>query len=165
LCGQFRPGHFQGVTTVVTKLFFACKPDRAFFGEKDYQQFVLIRRMAKDLDTGIEIVGCPTIREDDGIAMSSRNVNLQGEERERSLSLSRGLFKAKKLFDTGEVNANTLVQAAKNELEKVAASVDYVQVVDSNSLTPVEKVTGACRMLIAAKIGKTRLIDNIPLRS
>ncbi len=163
LCGPCRPGHFRGVATVVTKLFSACKADRAYFGEKDFQQLVLIRRMAKDLDLGVEVVACPTVREKDGIAMSSRNVNLQGEERERSLSLSRGLFKARKLLEEGEVRSAALIQAAREELDKARAEVDYVEVVDPETLAPVVTIKGSCRMVMAAKIGATHLIDNIPL--
>ena len=163
LCGPCRPGHFRGVATVVTKLFSACKADRAYFGEKDFQQLVLIRRMAKDLDLGVEVVACPTVREKDGIAMSSRNVNLQGEERERSLSLSRGLFMARKLLEEGEVRSAALIQAAREELDKARAEVDYVEVVDPETLAPVVTIKGSCRMVMAAKIGATHLIDNIPL--
>ncbi len=163
LCGPYRPGHFRGVATVVVKLFSACRPDRAYFGEKDYQQLVLIRRMAGDLDMGVEIVACPTVRDADGLAMSSRNVNLRGEERERSLSLSRGLFRARRLLAGGEGSAAALIQAAREELDKVRAEVDYVEVVDAETLAPLETVEAPCRMMMAAKIGSTHLIDNILL--
>jgi pantoate--beta-alanine ligase len=163
LCAPHRPGHFRGVATVIVKLFSACKPDRAYFGEKDYQQLVLIRRMAGDLDMGVEIVACPTVREADGLAMSSRNINLRGEERGRSLSLRRGLFRARELFARGEGSAAVLIQAAREELDKARAEVDYIEVVDAETLAPLETVESPCRMVIAAKIGFTRLIDNIPL--
>ncbi len=163
LCGPCRPGHFRGVATVVAKLFSACKPDRAYFGEKDYQQLVLIRRMARDLDMGVEIVSCPTVREKDGVAMSSRNVNLRREERENSRSLSRGLFRARELLGEGEARAAVLIQAAREELTKACVEIDYVEVVDSETLAPLETVQGSCRMVMAAKIGATRLIDNISL--
>lgn len=163
LCGPHRPGHFKGVATVVAKLFSACMPDRAYFGEKDYQQLVLIRRMVRDLDMGVEIIACPTLREEDGVAMSSRNVNLRGEEQGNSRSLSRGLFRAQYLLGEGEARAAVLIQAAREELDKVCAEIDYIEVVDSESLAPLETVVGSCRMVIAAKIGATRLIDNISL--
>lgn len=163
LCGFFRPSHFRGVATVVTKLFCACKPDRAYFGEKDYQQLVLIRRMARDLDMGVDIVPCPTVREEDGVAMSSRNVNLHGEEREKSRSLSRGLFRARDLVNQGESRSEVLIRAAREELGKAGADIDYVEVVESETLEPVETVKASCRMVMAARIGATRLIDNIAL--
>ncbi len=163
LCGPHRPGHFRGVATVVVKLFSVCKPDRAYFGEKDYQQLVLIRRMAGDLDMGVEIVACPTSREVDGLAMSSRNINLRGDERERSLSLRRGLFRAQELLARGEGSAAALIEAAREELDMARAEVEYVEVVDAETLAPLKTVEAPCRMVIAARIGSTRLIDNISL--
>lgn len=163
LCGPCRPGHFRGVATIVAKLFSACRPDRAYFGEKDFQQLVLIRRMSKDLDLGVEVVACPTVREEDGIALSSRNVNLCEEERNRSLSLSRGLFRAKELLEKGEVRSAVLIEAAREELDKARAEIDYIEVVDAENLEPLEIIEGNCRMVMAAKIGSTRLIDNISL--
>lgn len=163
LCGSSRPGHFRGVATVVTKLLAACRPDKAFFGEKDYQQLVLIRRMVRDLDLGVEIVGCPTVREADGIAMSSRNVHLNGDERARAQSLSRGLFQARELLRQGERSSSTLRKMVCEELTRAKAEIDYVEVVAPDTLVPVERVDSPCRILVAAKIGKTRLIDNILL--
>ena len=163
LCGPHRPGHFRGVATVVAKLFAACKPDRAYFGEKDYQQLILIRRMALDLNLGIEVVGCPTVREKDGLALSSRNVNLQGDERKRALSLSRGLRKATELFAAGEKEASILILAVSQELEMAEAKIDYIAVVDPDTLKPLERVDISARIAVAAHIGATRLIDNIPL--
>jgi pantoate--beta-alanine ligase len=163
LCGPHRPGHFRGVATVVAKLFAACKPDRAYFGEKDYQQLILIRRMALDLNLGIEVIGCPTVREKDGLALSSRNVNLQGDERKRAISLSRGLRKATELFAAGEKEAAILILAVSQELEMAEAEIDYIAVVDPDTLKPLERVDKSARIAVAAHIGTTRLIDNIPL--
>jgi pantoate--beta-alanine ligase len=165
LCGPHRPGHFRGVTTVVAKLFAACKPDRAYFGEKDYQQFILIRRMALDLNLGTEVIGCPTVREKDGLALSSRNVNLKGDERERALSLSRGLRKALELYSEGEKKAASLIQVVRLELELAQAKTDYIEVVDSETIEPLVRVKESARIAVAASIGKTRLIDNMPLES
>ncbi len=163
LCGPHRPGHFRGVATVVAKLFAACKPDKAYFGEKDYQQLVLIRRMAEDLNLGVEIVACPIVREKDGLAMSSRNVNLRGDERERALSLSRGLYRAKKLFAGGEKNAAGLIAAAREELKGARAQIDYIEIVDPDTLSPLEVAQDSARIAVAAQIGSTRLIDNMAL--
>ena len=163
LCGAHRKGHFQGVATVVLKLFSACLPHRAYFGEKDYQQLVLIERMAHDLNIGVEIVPCPIVREDDGVALSSRNAYLSDEERLRARSISGALFHAQKMVATGERLSSTLIEACMDELEKVDARVDYVQIVDPATLGKAEKINGVARMAIAAHIGKTRLIDNISL--
>ncbi len=163
LCGGHRPGHFQGVATVVLKLFSACLPHRAYFGEKDYQQLVLIERMAHDLNIGVEIVPCPIVREDDGVALSSRNAYLSDEERLRARSISGALFHAQKMVATGERLSSTIIDACVDELEKVDARVDYVQIVDPATLEKAEKINGVARMAIAAHIGKTRLIDNISL--
>ncbi|MBI3128121.1 MAG: pantoate--beta-alanine ligase [Candidatus Tectomicrobia bacterium] len=165
LCGPHRPGHFRGVATVVLKLFAACRPHRAYFGEKDYQQLVLIRRMERDLDLGVEVVGCPTVREADGLALSSRNAYLSAEERLRALSLIRGLRKAEALLAEGERASARLAQAACGELDRAGARVDYVEVVHPATLKPVERVEGEARIAVAAWIGGTRLIDNIPLRA
>ena len=163
LCGAHRTGHFQGVATVVLKLFSACLPHRAYFGEKDYQQLVLIERMAHDLNIGVEIVPCPIVREDDGVALSSRNAYLSDEERLRARSISGALFHAQKMVATGERLSSTIIDACVDELEKVDARVDYVQIVDPATLEKAEKINGVARMAIAAHIGKTRLIDNISL--
>ena len=163
LCGAHRTGHFQGVATVVLKLFSACLPHRAYFGEKDYQQLVLIERMAHDLNIGVEIVPCPIVREDDGVALSSRNAYLSDEERLRARSISGALFHAKKMVATGERLSSAIIDACVDELEKVDARVDYVQIVDPATLEKAEKINGVARMAIAAHIGKTRLIDNISL--
>ncbi len=163
LCGGHRAGHFQGVATVVLKLFSACLPHRAYFGEKDYQQLVLIERMAHDLNIGVEIIPCPIVREDDGMALSSRNAYLSDEERLRARSISRALFHAKKMVASGERLCSTIIKACMDELEKAGSKVDYVEIVDPATLEKVEKINGAARMAIAAHIGETRLIDNISL--
>lgn len=163
LCGLHRPGHFRGVATVVTKLFNACKPDSAYFGEKDFQQLVLIRRMSEDLDLGVKVIACPIVREKDGLAMSSRNVNLHGDERERALSLIKGLRRAKQLFSNGEKASRRLCAAVYEELEKAHAQADYVEIVASGTLQPLEFANGCARIMVAAKIGPIRLIDNLSL--
>jgi len=151
------------VATVVLKLFAACRPHRAYFGEKDYQQLVLVRRMAEDLGLGVEIVPCPTVREPDGLAMSSRNAYLREEERRRALALSRGLRRAEALLASGQREAAALVAAAREELDRAGARVDYVEVVHPETLAPLGRVEGPARMAVAARVGATRLIDNILL--
>ncbi len=163
LCGAHRPGHFRGVATVVLKLFTACLPHRAYFGEKDYQQLVLIRRMSRDLDLGVEIVSCPIVREDGGMALSSRNAYLSDEERSRACSISAALFDAKKKVAAGERFSAAIIQACVDELEKAGSRIDYVEIVEPTTLERVEQISGTARMAVAAYVGKTRLIDNILL--
>ena len=163
LCGGHRPGHFRGVATVVLKLFTACLPHRAYFGEKDYQQLVLIERMAHDLNIGVEIIPCPIVREDDGVALSSRNAYLSDKERLRARSISGALLDAKKKVAAGERLSSTMIKACVDELERAGSKVDYVEIVDPATLERVEKINGAARMAVAAYIGETRLIDNILL--
>lgn len=162
-CGEKRPGHFRGVATVVAKLFTVFDPDVALFGEKDFQQLAVVRRMARDLLMPVQVVGMPIVREADGLAMSSRNVYLSKDERARALGLSRALKAAAHLRANGEQSAARLVEAARVELDSVGAKVDYVAVVDPESLEPVEQVVGQARMLVAAYLGKTRLIDNMAM--
>ncbi len=162
-CGEKRPGHFRGVATVVAKLFAVFEPDVAIFGEKDFQQLAVIRRMARDLLLPVEVVGLPIVRESDGLAMSSRNVYLSQDERARAQGLSRALKAAAHLRANGEQSGARLVEAAQVELDAVGARVDYVAVVDPDTLEPVETVSRPARMLVAAHIGKTRLIDNLAL--
>jgi pantoate--beta-alanine ligase len=159
LCGASRPGHFAGVATIVAKLFNITRPHVAFFGEKDFQQLAVIRRMVRDLDFGIEIVGMPIVREADGLAMSSRNVYLSPEERARALSLSQGLDAASQLFANGERGAAALLAAARAPIE-AAAKIDYVELRDADELTEIETVERRAVLAIAAFVGKTRLIDN-----
>ena len=161
LCGKTRPIHFRGVCTVVSKLFHIVMPDKAYFGQKDAQQLAVIRHMVDDLDFGIEIVGCPIIREEDGLAKSSRNTYLNKEEREAALVLNQSLTESKALMDAGETDAGKIRQAIVEKLEsEPLAKIDYVEVVDWNTLEPVENAEGPVLVAIAAYIGKTRLIDN-----
>lgn len=164
LCGAARPGHFRGVATVVAKLFLAAKPHVAVFGEKDYQQLAVIRAMNRDLDFGIRIVGAPIVREEDGLAMSSRNAYLSGDDRVAARCLSRGLFRAKALFDAGERDAAALVAEARMAIEREPrANLEYAEGRDTVSLTPLSGRVGAITILVAAKVGPARLIDNITL--
>ena len=161
LCGKTRPIHFRGVCTVVAKLFNIVTPDRAYFGQKDAQQLAVIRHMVNDLSFGIEIVGCPIIREEDGLAKSSRNTYLSEDERKAALVLSRSLKEGRKLVDAGEKDAAKVKKTITDIIEKEAlAKIDYVEVVDWNTLEPVEKIDGPVLTAIAVYIGKTRLIDN-----
>lgn len=163
--GVSRPVHFRGVATVVTKLFQAVRPRVAIFGEKDFQQLKVIERMVRDLNMGVRIVGMPTVRDPDGIAMSSRNTYLSGEERERALSISRALFAARKAVEKGERGVGVLVEAATKTITEAGLDIDYVRVRDTETLKPIENIERPARMLIAARAGKTRLIDNIGLGS
>lgn len=161
LCGKSRPTHFRGVQTVVLKLFHIVTPDRAYFGQKDAQQLAVIRRMVRDLNVGIEIIGCPIIREADGLAKSSRNTYLNDAERQAALVLSRSLNVGKALAESGEINAQVIREAVKKEIEKEPmAKIDYVDVVDFDTITPIDTLQGSVLIAIAVFIGKTRLIDN-----
>ena len=161
LCGKTRPIHFRGVCTVVAKLFNIVTPDRAYFGQKDAQQLAVIRHMVNDLSFGIEIVGCPIIREEDGLAKSSRNTYLNEDERKAALVLSRSLKEGRKLVEDGEKDAAKVKKKITDIIEKEPlAKIDYVEVVDWNTLEPVEKIDGPVLTAIAVYIGKTRLIDN-----
>ncbi|MDO4166560.1 MAG: pantoate--beta-alanine ligase [Eubacteriales bacterium] len=162
LCGKTRPIHFRGVCTVVSKLFNIVTPDRAYFGQKDAQQLAVIRHMVHDLSYGIEIVGCPIIREEDGLAKSSRNTYLNPQERQAALILSQSLAEGKKRLETGEKNADKIRQAIVDQIEtEPLAKIDYVEVVDWNNLEPVQTIQGPVLVAIAVYIGKTRLIDNV----
>jgi pantoate--beta-alanine ligase len=165
LCGEKRPGHFTGVATIVSKLFHLTKPHLAFFGEKDYQQLAVIRRMTRDLDFGIEIVGMPIVREPDGLAMSSRNVYLSPEERRQALALVRGLDAARAAVEAGERSAAAIVAACRAPIEAVPdARIDYVELRDADELTPVGELTRPAVLALAVFVGKTRLLDNRVLR-
>ncbi len=159
LCGGSRPHFFRGVATVVTKLFNAVLPHRAYFGQKDAQQCAVIKRMTRDLDMDIEIVEMPIVREPDGLAMSSRNAYLSAEERARALCLSRSLFEARESIEAGERDAHTLVAQVRAGMADV--QVDYVELVDGETMQPLERIAGTVLVAIAAWAGKTRLIDNI----
>ena len=164
LCGRARPGHFRGVTTVVTKLFNAVKPHLAVFGQKDFQQLAVIRRMTADLDLGVDIVGMPIVREADGIALSSRNAYLSESERAAALCLSRSLNLARGLYDEGERRGDALLSAVVGVLgAEPLARIDYAELVDADSLEPVEHVDRPALLALAVFVGRTRLIDNTVL--
>lgn len=162
LCGKSRPTHFRGVTTVVNKLFNIVEPNSAYFGQKDAQQVAVIQKMVKDLNMNIEVIPCPIIREEDGLAMSSRNTYLNPEQRNAALILSKSLFKAKDMISEGCVDAvqikETLTKMINSE---PLAAIDYVDVVDALSLNDIAILKGKVLLALAVKIGKTRLIDNI----
>jgi pantoate--beta-alanine ligase len=161
LCGRTRPGHFRGVTTVVTKLFNAVRPHCAAFGEKDWQQLAVIRRMAADLDTGIEIVGVPTVREADGLALSSRNRLLASEARQAAVCVPRALAAAAAAVAGGETSARSVVdRAAAVIAREPQARLEYAEVRDPDSLTELEEVRGPALLALAVWVGGVRLIDN-----
>jgi pantoate--beta-alanine ligase len=162
LCGRSRPGHFRGVCTVVSKLFAICRPDRAYFGEKDAQQLAVIKRMVRDLNTPVQIVPCPTVREADGLAMSSRNVRLTPEQRAQAPVLHRALELARELVRKGERDAATLDGAIRSVLvEAPLGEVDYVEIVDAANLTPISTIAGESLIAVAVRFGDVRLIDNL----
>lgn len=163
--GEFRPTHFRGVTTVVAKLFNIVNPHIAIFGEKDFQQLVVIRRMVEDLNTGIEIIGMPILRERDGLAMSSRNTHLTSDQRKAALSLNRSLQKAAELFRSGERNSRKIIDAVKEVIaHEKGISTDYVEIRDGRTLEEIEFIGGQAVIALAAKVGKVRLIDNFVFR-
>jgi pantoate--beta-alanine ligase len=165
LDGRSRPGHFRGVTTVVAKLFHIVEPDAAFFGQKDAAQVAIIRRMVRDLNLPVEIVVCPIVREPDGLAMSSRNAYLGPEQRKRALVLRRSLARVQQLAEAGERDAAQLVAAGREEFSGESGDVrlDYFEIVDPETLDPVEDVSGGALVAVAAFVGSTRLIDNVVL--
>ena len=161
LCGKTRPTHFRGVCSVVAKLFNIVAPDSAYFGQKDAQQLAVIRRMVRDLNFDIRIVACPIIREEDGLAKSSRNTYLNTEERAAAVVLSRALNQGKALIESGEQSAAKVKDVIMEELcKEPLARVDYVEVVDADSIEPIKELKGNVLVAIAVYIGKTRLIDN-----
>jgi pantoate--beta-alanine ligase len=163
LCGDRRPGHFAGVATVVCKLFNVVRPHVALFGEKDFQQLAVIRRMVRDLDMPVDVVGMPIVREADGLAMSSRNRYLSPAERQRALSLSRGLVAAVAAARDGQRDVAALIALVQGALAGQVDSVDYVELRDAETLASVARVDGPAVMLVAAFVGRTRLIDNMRL--
>jgi len=166
LCGRSRPTHFQGVATVVTMLFEIVMPQVAIFGEKDYQQLVTIKQMVSDLHMNVEVVGMPTVREADGLAMSSRNTYLLPGERKAASSLHRSLQKAKELLQKGEQNADRILQEMKRILQaEPLVRMDYIQVCDARTLEDVKRIEGDVVVALAAYLGKTRLIDNFVFRN
>ena len=161
LCGKTRPIHFRGVCTVVSKLFNIVTPDKAFFGQKDAQQLAIIRQMVRDLSYGIEIVGCPIVREADGLAKSSRNTYLSEAERQAALVLSESVFLGQKMVAEGETDANKIVAARTEHIQaQPLAKIDYVSAVDGVTMDPVDQIAGTVLVAMAVYIGKTRLIDN-----
>lgn len=161
LCGKTRPIHFRGVCTVVSKLFNIVTPDKAFFGQKDAQQLAIIRQMVRDLSYGIKIVGCPIVREADGLAKSSRNTYLSEAERQAALVLSESVFLGQKMVAEGETDANKIVTAMTEHIQaQPLAKIDYVSAVDGVTMDPVDRIAGTVLVAMAVYIGKTRLIDN-----
>ncbi len=164
LCGASRPGHFKGVTTIVAKLFHLTAPHRAYFGQKDAQQVAVIRRMAHDLNFDLEVVACPTVRESDGLAMSSRNSYLSESQRADAVVISQALFEARDLIAGGEKRAGKVIDHIRTRIEAVGqADIDYISVVDVNTLKDLEVLEGSVLIAVAVKFGNTRLIDNLSI--
>ena len=162
LCGQSRPTHFKGVTTVVAKLFNATKPHFAVFGQKDAQQALVIKRMVKDLNIDIDIVVAPIVRESDGLAMSSRNIYLDPNQRKNATVLNRSLTQARELIENGERDADRILSKLNGMIREIeGAEIDYVSIVSTDTLQPIEKLRGEILIAEAVRFGKTRLIDNI----
>ena len=163
--GAHRPGHFRGVATVVAKLFNLIRPDRAYFGQKDGQQTVVIRRLARDLDIGVDVVVLPTVREADGLALSSRNAYLNDEERRAAPVVYRALCEAQRLWETGVTDARMLREETRRvlEAEPLVERIDYVSVADTETLDELDYVDGAAMVSVAVQIGRPRLIDNVVL--
>ena len=163
--GAIRPGHFRGVATVVTKLFLIAGADRAYFGQKDYQQQLLIRIMSRELNLPTEVITCPTRRDPDGLAMSSRNAYLTPEQRQQGLCLSRAMFEVQRQLDAGQQDLGLLVQSLRKQIEDTAGvKLDYAVIVDSESLAELNAIQPNMVALVAAQVGTTRLIDNLILR-
>ena len=164
LCGKSRPGHFRGVCTVVSKLFNVLEPDAAVFGEKDFQQLAIIRRMVRDLNFPIEIIGAPIVRESDGLACSSRNQYLNSEEREQTTVLRKACLAAAALVRNGERAASNIIAAVRSTIEQAPlARIDYVELVDVKNLQSIDSLGAKSLLALAVFFGKTRLIDNIQL--
>lgn len=162
LCGPCRPGHFDGVATVVAKLFSILPADTAFFGEKDFQQLMVIKRMVADLNLPIQIVACPTVREADGLAMSSRNAYLSATERRQAASLNRAMSAAVEHVRKGEQDSSAITRIVREAILSAGpATIEYVELVDADSLTPLQRIDRPARLCLAVRIGKTRLIDNV----
>ncbi len=164
MCGKSRPGHFRGVTTVVAKLFNIVTPNKAYFGQKDAQQVAVIKQMVKDLHMNLEIITCPIIREADGLAMSSRNVYLNSEERKAALVLSQSLFDAQKLVESGERSKEKLYKSIHDHISSESlANIEYIEIVDADTLENINKIEKRMLVALAVRFGNTRLIDNIIL--
>ena len=161
LCGLSRPGHFRGVTTICTKLFNIVKPHIVVFGKKDFQQFITIKQMVADLNMDLRIVGLPTVRETDGLAMSSRNIYLKENEKPSALTLVASIKLAQKLYAAGERNASIIINEAKKLITDAPyTAIDYIKICDTKTLADVDELTGEAVIALAVKVGKTRLIDN-----
>jgi len=164
LCGKFRPGHFRGVATVVTKLLNIVSPDWAYFGQKDAQQAVIIRKIVTDLNMSVKVEIMPTLREKDGLALSSRNLYLNQEERKDALGLSQSLKLAKDLIRQGKTDSSAIINSMRKLIRaKKSARIDYIAIVDAQNLKPLKKVSGKSLIALAVWIGKTRLIDNLKI--
>ncbi|HEY4363441.1 MAG TPA: pantoate--beta-alanine ligase [Bryobacteraceae bacterium] len=161
LCGKFRPGHFRGVATVVMKLFQIVQPERAYFGEKDAQQLAVIERMVFDLSVPVKVIPVATVREADGLAMSSRNQHLTGEQRAVAPLLYRALQEARRSIQAGERDRDRVKESALAILSESAIRVEYLEIVDASTMQPVERIAGRLRIAMAAWVGSTRLIDNV----
>ena len=165
LCGASRPGHFEGVTTIVTKLFAAVKPHVAVFGQKDAQQTIVIQRLVRDLNLDVEIQMAPTVREADGLAMSSRNAYLNAEERREAPALYRALMVGKKMIARGERRTQTVIEAMRDVIApQCCAEIDYIEAVDAKDLTPVAELKDSILLAVAVRFGNARLIDNALVR-
>lgn len=164
LCGASRDGHFQGVTTVLTKLFNIVKADRAYFGQKDAQQVAVVEKMVRELNVDTEIIPCPIVREEDGLAMSSRNAYLTEKQRQDALVLSQSLNKAVEMIQKGEQSSTTIKEMMRSHINTIEyMDIDYVEIVDAGTLEDVEKLSGDTLIAIAVQVGKPRLIDNVRL--
>jgi pantoate--beta-alanine ligase len=164
LCGKSRQGHFDGVTTVVNKLFNIIKPDNAYFGQKDAQQSIVIKKMVSDLNMGIKIIVCPIVREDDGLAMSSRNVYLSQMERKAAVILSKSLLETTEIIKNGERRKEKILEHIKSRISNESMGhIEYIAMVDGDTLEEVKTLKGKMLIALAVKFGATRLIDNIIL--
>ncbi|MCP4266681.1 MAG: pantoate--beta-alanine ligase [Candidatus Brocadiaceae bacterium] len=164
LCGKTRPGHFKGVTTIVTKLFNILRPDRAYFGQKDYQQCIVIKRLVADLNVGVEIRVLPTVRDEDGLAVSSRNQRLNVEERKSALCLYGALLKARSMFTSNTSSAKEIIEGMSSVIKKSKyVKIDYISIVNPHTLEDISLINGKAIVIAAIWIGNTRLIDNIIL--
>ncbi len=165
LCGKSRPGHFRGVCTVVSKLFNIVTPDMAFFGEKDAQQLAVIRRMTRDMSYGIKIIGCPTVREADGLAKSSRNTYMSQEERKSAQVLYKALQAGQEAIKNGETGSQNVINIIHNVIDsEPAAAIEYISIVDGTTMMSTDKICPGSLVAIAVQIGKTRLIDNFTVK-
>lgn len=163
LCGRSRPHHFRGVTTIVTKLLHIVKPQSLYLGEKDFQQLIILRKMVQDLNISCRVIGCPIMREKDGLAMSSRNRYLSPAERQRALCLYKSLQLAQELYFSGLRNKQEVVAKMKGMILEHQGEIDYIDVVDSENLSSLPELVRGCRILLAVRIGQTRLIDNLKI--